>query len=150
MAQTPHLSSLPSLSGQPGRACPKGISRKTLKGRKHRAESKVKKSVRAQCVERDGPCRAALYPFGTGSGLGGDVTDIWHECEGLSEWAHLHAKRRSKTRGMAPEDRHDTAHSLMLCKRHHDQYDGRATPRLVITALTRRGADGPLKFRRAK
>lgn len=31
--------------------------RKTLKGRKDRAEAKVKKTVRAQCVERDGYCR---------------------------------------------------------------------------------------------
>lgn len=33
---------------------------------------------------------------------------------------------------------------------HHAQYDGRQRPRLFITALTAKGANGPLKFRRGK
>ena len=69
------------------------------------------------------------------------------DCNGASEWAHMHSRRRSKTRGMSPEHRHDTAHSLMLCHFHHGEYDAK---RLIISALTRTGADGPLKFKRTK
>lgn len=105
--------------------------------------------MRATCVERDGQCRAHIntryerVDFSGGHLLLGD-------CEGVSEWAHMHERRRSKTRNQAPEVRHDTKYSLMLCTRHHAQYDGRERPRLFITALTRRGADGPLKFRRQR
>ena len=110
------------------------------RAKRRRAEGPVKKAVRAKCVVRDGYCRAA------------HDWELWKSspCEGPSEWAHMHSRRRSQTRNQAPEVRHDTRHSFMACKRHHDQYDGRAKPRLYITALTRRGADGPLKFRRAK
>jgi len=122
---------------------PKGTPRRLAKARKDRAEVKVKKSVRAQCVERDGFCR---YPVDVSH----DTTE-WFlamtSCHGPLEWAHLHARRRSQTRGEAPEKRHTTAGSLMLCRFHHRAYDAH---RLFITALTRRGADGPLKFRRAK
>ena len=125
-------------------AIPKGLRRQTLKGRKDRAEAKVKRDVRAQCFERDGPCRIASIL----AARAGDViqAELLKACSGYGEWAHLHAKRRSKTRGMAPEQRHDSAHSLMLCRVHHQEYDAH---RLIITALTRKGADGPLKFRRA-
>ena len=118
-----------------GVACPKPEPLKRVRGRKTRAESKVKKSVRAQCVERDGHCRACLRLRG-----------LYAECFGPSEWAHLDERKRFKTRGMAPEKRHTTADSLMLCKRHHDMYDGRLSPRLSIEAHTPKGADDILWF----
>ena len=108
--------------------------------------------MRLKCVKRDGSCR---YNDGWAFLAPGDPMPM-HEvkesdrCSGPAAWAHMHQKRRSKTMGMPPEVRHTTKESLMLCARHHDQYDNKVKPRLYITALTRRGADGPLKFRRAK
>lgn len=124
------------------RIASKGVKRSTLKGREDRAEAKVKKAVRTACVQRDDYCRMS-----TGWGDVYPVTALAIRCVGPSEWAHMHIRRRSQTRNQAPEIRHDTAHSLMLCKFHHQEYDAH---RLIITALTRKGADGPLKFRRGK
>lgn len=109
--------------------------RSAEKARGKRKATKVVKSVRARCVERDGYCRmltdSGAYSVG---------------CAGPSEWAHLGDKKRFKTRGQPPEQRHTTAGSLMTCKRHHDAYDGRSVPGLDIIILTELGADGPLKF----
>jgi hypothetical protein len=69
-------------------AIPKGKTRKQLKAKAGRAEAAVKRRVRAQCVERDGFCRL----MGCGP------------CHGVSEWAHLHRKRRSQTRGTSAGD----------------------------------------------
>ena len=127
-------------------ALPKGKTRKQLKARRDRADARVEQSVRAECVERDGHCRISSWE---------DHPDDWHAddlqqpddfSEGPSEHAHMHSRRRSQTRNQAPEIRHDTKHSLMLCRFHHAEYDAH---RLLITALSRKGADGPLKFRRA-
>lgn len=131
------------------RACTpllKGPSRRQEKAKKDRAEDKVAKAVRAACVERDGPCRLFTewlvknegWAFGAALNSG---------CSGDSEWAHLKGHRRSHTRGMAPEVRHDTQHTLILCRRHHQAEEAGT---LRITALTRKGADGPLKFRRPR
>lgn len=139
-----------------GEACPKPEKRKRLKARKKRAETTVKKNVRMLCVEREGFCalNSAAMRWRNGPKAFTGLKDVVlippndvGACHGQSEWAHMHAKRRSKTLGLPPEKRHDTAHSLMLCHKHHEDYDAK---RLVITALTRKGADGPLKFRRAK
>lgn len=125
-----------------------------LKDRKGRAEAKVKKSVRVECVRRDGPCRFGMPSLEaiTLDRRAGTMNFAAPGCAGPSEWAHMHSRRRSQTRNQAPEIRHDTQHSLMLCQFHHDQYDGRLPPmpRLRITSLTRKGADGPLKFRMGK
>lgn len=129
--------------GQGGVACPKPISRKRLKGRKDRAEAKVKKSVRAQCVDRDGYCRVGDWERNP---------DDWHAdvlagdaCEGPSQWCHMKTHRRSATRGQAPMRRHTTAASFIGCQKHHAQYDGRAKPRLFIEErIWPLGADGPL------
>ena len=51
---------------------------------------------------------------------------------------------------MAATKRHRTNKSLMLCQRHHAQYDNRAKPRLDIKELTECGADGPLQFTEAE
>lgn len=120
--------------------------RKRAKGRRLRTEAKVKKSVRAQCVDRDGECRLRDGDHDNVAGVALGQFD----CRGPSQWCHMRAKRRSQTRGQAPEVRHTTADSFMGCQRHHDQYDGRAKPRLFIAKLTAKGADGPLKFRSAK
>lgn len=139
-----------------GVVCPKPESRKRTKGRKDRAEAKVKKSVRAQCVERDGDCivESAFFsnrgPFGDPYRYdeAGDISG-YENCEGPSQWCHAHAKRRSKTRGQAPDVRHTTADSFMGCQKHHDEYDGRRKPRLFLTKLTRHGFDGAVKVRRS-
>jgi len=97
---------------------------KKAKGRKRRAAAKVVKSVRAQCVTRDGYCRAKK------DGLAD------HVCDGPSEWAHRPGHTRAQTRGKAPEERHTTADSFMLCKLAHDQLDNRRKPRLYVDALS--------------
>jgi hypothetical protein len=113
--------------------------RKRVKARKQRQEAKVVKSVRAQCVERDGYCATVTKQT--------NAADAWTwmiQCDGVSEWAHLGDKKRFKTRGQAPEIRHTTAGSLMLCTKHHDDYDeGRM-------AIIGDDANLPLTFRRAK
>lgn len=111
-------------------AQPKGPTRKRLKARKDRAEGAVKKAVRAEVDERDGYCSLE--------------TDDYCWCDGPSEWAHWGDRKRFKTRGMAPELRHTTGGSLMLCRTHHQAYDA---GELEITADTDRGCDGPLTYR---
>jgi hypothetical protein len=124
----------------------KGKSRKQLKAKAGRAEAKVKKAVRLVCMLRDGDCRICMWENNPEDWQADDLqqpADIWEPIE----WAHMHSRRRSQTRNQAPEIRHDSAHSLMLCRFHHTEYDAH---RLIVTALTRKGADGPLKFRMAK
>jgi hypothetical protein len=104
---------------------PKPATRATVKRRRQRVERRVKQSIRAQCVERDGYCR-----------LGCD-------CTGPSEWAHYGGFKRARTLGQAPERRHTTEGSLMLCRRHHTQYD---RGELIIEAHSDRGCDGYLTF----
>lgn len=85
------------------------VTRKRAKGRKDRTEARIKKQVRKECDDRDGYCLVATR------------VGILGECKGRSTWAHFAGHRRSQTRGMAPERRHDTRFSGMLCQRHHDQ-----------------------------
>lgn len=113
---------------------PKPRSRAAQKKASGRKAAKVVKSVRAQCVERDGYCRAVVA-------LALEYGEEW--CRGVSEWAHLGDKKRFKTRGQAPEVRHTTAGSLMLCTKHHRDYD---EGRIVIDGDD---ANLPLQFRRA-
>lgn len=110
-------------------------TRKQVRAKRKRTEAAVIKAVRAACVERDGYCR--VWPSRVHSDLA---------TAGESEWAHMPSHRRSKTLGMAPEERHSTAWTLMLCARHHDALDGRTLPKLEIEPLTDRGADGPMRF----
>lgn len=108
---------------------PEPIAR--VKRRRQRGERTVAAIVRRDCVERDGYCRLADVP-------------IVADCFGPSQWSHMGEKRRFRTRGMQPEQRHCTEFSLMLCQRHHDDYDQR---RIDIRAASSRGADGPLGFK---
>jgi hypothetical protein len=107
-------------------------TRKAEKAKAGRAEKRVKTDVR--------DCR--LQNLSDRYEGTSDFT-----CDGPPEWAHLQAKRRSKTRGQPPDVRHTTEDSLILCRRHHARYDGRERPRLEIEALSTRGADGPLRFK---
>lgn len=110
---------------------PKPEPRKRIKARAKRAEGKVKGSVRAQCVERDGYCRFV------------QVQTVLGKCDGPSEWAH--ALQRFRTRGMAPEARHQTATSMILCQAHHFALDkGTGADRLKVNPLTDDGLDGPV------
>lgn len=108
---------------------------KRVKGRKKREERKVVKTVRPQVVDRDGTCRLRSMSLAFHLMFGA--------CAGPSEWAHWREWSRAKTRGMAPEIRHTTDKSLMLCTKHHDDYD---ESRLTIEAKTERTCDGPLRF----
>ena len=112
---------------------------KRAKGRKKRAERKVVKPVRAECVTRDGYCRVKKDGF---------WNDATPRCDGKSEWAHLPGWTRAQTRGRSPVERHAAAHSLMLCKKHHDQLDGRRTPRIVPDFVdgAEVGANGTIKW----
>lgn len=123
----------------PRLAFPKPEPRRRTKGRKDRVERVVRQSVRAQCVERDHDCRLGAWFWRDDFSV-----EVWgSECRGESEWAHLKGHRRSQTRGQAPEARHTTTHSLMLCTRHHGMEE---RGRLIVTPLTPRGCDGPLRF----
>ena len=120
---------------------PKGEPRRTRKGRQRRQEGAVKQSVRAQLVERDGPCRVMHPEWQYRDDLPGS---LWpHECTTVSEWAHLKGHRRSQTRGMAPNRRHTTTHSLMLCQELHRLEEQGI---LKVEYLTKRGCDGPLRL----
>ena len=117
------------------RGNPKPEPYKRVKARRRRNESKVKKSVREQVDARDGYC--LLGPVRPMSFAGYGL------CEGPSEWAHIGPYRRSKTRGMAPERRHTTTGSAMLCQTHHRAYDAHA---FDIQPTTDRGMDGPFRI----
>jgi len=111
-------------------AIPKPEPRKRVKGRRRRAERKVIDRVRPAVVARDGYCRVAnVRAMGA--------------CRGASEWAHLGEKRRFRTRGLPPDERHTTADSVMFCDGHHDAYDDHA---FEIEKLTTGGADGRLRY----
>jgi len=121
-----------------GVECQKPEPRKRAKARQSRAEASVIQRVRAACVERDGECRLAATLFG-------------RECFGASEWAHMGEKRRYKTRGLPPEERHSTVWTCQLCSFHHTLYDDKGHPfdTIEITALDSvKGADGILRISR--
>ena len=103
---------------------PKGPTARA-RAKRTRAESPVKRKVRGECLERDGHCIFA--PLGP--------------CSRNSEWMHLEAKKRARTRGMKPEMRHTTAGSAMGCSFHHDEYDAGA----IALAMTDQGANGPIR-----
>ena len=116
----------------------KPIKRTPIKSTKktasrRRDEAKVIKVVRAADVIRDGYCRRRR-------------DDSMHTCLGASEWCHLRPFTRAQTKRMAPEIRHQTAYTMMLCTETHFDYDHGA---LQIECLTDRGANGDVRFFRA-
>ena len=118
---------------------PKGEPKKKTKARDKRKERVVVGDVRGDVVGRDGYCRLHWLHDATRR----QTAEIFGQCSGKSEWAHFGEHKRSKTRGRPADERHTTAGSLMLCKRHHTDYDEH---RLDIMTLTPRGCDGQLKF----
>lgn len=106
-----------------------------------REEAAVKAVVREACVERDGYCRLALR--GAPWRWTTDPAPLG-PCGGASEWAHIGAFKRFKTRNQAPTRRHTTAGSLMFCAEHHHAYDA---GRLTIHGGAA-GADGLLRYAR--
>lgn len=129
---------------------PKGEKRATTKQRKDRGEALIKKLTRAACVLRDGHCRvrkAEVEIYGDGPSDWLSLDWSGHICAGESEWAHFGKHKRARTRGQAADIRHTTAGSLMLCAAAHRAYDAGT---LQITALTRKGCEGRLKFRWSK
>ncbi len=124
------------------RAFPKGPTRKAVKAKKGRLEKTMIALVRTACVLRDGHCR---FTFAGQTANQDRVVGQQVVCNGRgqSEWAHFGRYKRARTRNERPQDRHQTAGSLMLCTAHHRAYDAGT---LQITALTDRGCDGPLEF----
>jgi len=110
---------------KPGRLRkPKGPTAR-YRAKRRRAEGPVLAAVRAKCDERDGYCRLmGLSP-----------------CSGESQLAHLEDKKRARTRGMLPEERHVTTHAAKICESHHGKYDAGK----IQIALGDRGADGPIR-----
>lgn len=100
---------------------------------KARKDAAYAKTIRDQVQERDELCRACV-----------EYVEYWtYRIAGLRlEWCHMEGHRRFETRGLPPEQRHSTTWTLMLCAKHHADYDAR---RLHITG----NADGPLEFTRA-
>jgi hypothetical protein len=116
---------------------PKGITAR-LRARKARKDALTAKDVRERVDERDGYCRYAGDAY-----LSGFPVPL---CAGSAEWAHFAGSKRFQTRGLPPTERHTTRGSLMLCTKHHRQYDAGT---LAIRALTAKGCDGPLDYRDA-
>jgi len=110
-------------------AQPKPEPRKRTKARKDRLERFVERLVRDKVAERDGYCRVSK--------------DGMVQCQGPSEWAHYGERRRFKTVGMDPTERHQRKWSLMLCKKHHMAYDAHE---LKITADSDLLCDGDLSY----
>ena len=104
--------------------------RRLVKAKKDRVEALRIQLVRALCVQRDGYCRCGK--------------DCVRFCVGKSEWAHFGRWKRAHTRNQAPEDRHCTEGSLMLCEGCHRSYDHGD---LRIRALSTDGCNGELEFR---
>ena len=103
-----------------------------LRAAKARKDAAYAAKVREWVERRDSFCRVPIHRAGIELG----------ECDGPMAWAHMEGHRRFETRGLPPEQRHSTAWTLMLCAKHHADYDAR---RLRITG----NADGPLEFARA-
>ncbi|MEY2873479.1 MAG: hypothetical protein RLZZ373_850, partial [Pseudomonadota bacterium] len=75
---------------------------------------------REWCQERDGHCWIATrLPKGEQK----IAALLAGPCGGDSTWAHLGEWRRSNTRGMAPDQRHHTKGTAMMCADHHRRYD---------------------------
>jgi|SRR3990167_5895775 len=102
---------------------------------RRREESQVIRGVRQQVAARDGRCRLA------------GVSEMG-ECAGPGEWAHLAEAKRFKTRKQAPEVRHSTRVTAMLCRdgHHHAHDKGVGRDRLHVEYMTPHGADGRMRF----
>lgn len=96
------------------------------RAKRKRADDSVRLAIRAACVRRDGYCKV--------SAVGG--------CGGRSEHAHLEGKRRARTRGMAPVERHTLQGSAMFCTTHHRAYD---RGDLELAMFPDLGANGPMR-----
>jgi hypothetical protein len=103
----------------------------TARAAKARKDAAYAAKVRAAVERRDVGCRACA--------MGLASTRV--ACT-FPQWCHMEGHRRFETRGLPPEQRHSTAWTLLLCAKHHADYDAR---RLRITG----NADGPLEFTRA-
>lgn len=123
---------------------PKPESRKKVRDRERRSASDIIVVERKKTSNRDGYCRLYWSDAKTRETVWG----LFGRCRGPSEWAHYNdTHRRSKTVGKPPEERHTSVHSMMLCERHHDDYD---LNRIDVREQTPQGCDGRLRFERTK
>ncbi len=98
------------------------------RAKRKRADDAHRLGIRAACVLRDGYCKFVI--------LGG--------CKGLSQHAHLGEKKRARTRGMQPEERHTLEGSVMACAFHHREEEA---GRLTLSMFPDLGAQGPMVVR---
>lgn len=134
------------MPGPGSSACPKPEKRSKTKRRKDRKEAAVAKAVREDVEDRDGYCRfnsSTLARIRSTAGV--SAFAFFGPCDGPGEWAHLGEKRRSKTRGMDPEERHTVEESMKLCRGHHQGQNGYDRHGFEIEYLTERKANGPLR-----
>ena len=120
---------------------PKGKTRKQLKARKDRHEAAVKSSVRAEVFAREREMCAVVSRLMSRDMF--DVVKAFGVCSGPLQHAHLKGKRKSATRGQAPEERHQTATSLALCELHHEAEEHKG---LRFIGLTKAGMNGPITY----
>lgn len=126
-----------------GLAFPKGEARRRLRDRRRRTARRVVVTVRAVVADRDFYCRLYCLDAMTQE----RIAAIFGACAGRGEWAHRREASRAKTRGQAPERRHTTTASLMLCHFHHqDDRCGYDRSAFRIEDLTDCGCDGRLRF----
>lgn len=124
-------------------ACPKPKKGRLAKKARDRLEPAIVKAVRKLVDERDGYCR---LHWTNRSATGRLLLAFFGTCSGPSEWCHVEEKRRGKTRGQAPEERHTTQGSVKFCRQHHQGKGGYDLHGFRITYLTARGCDGPLRY----
>ena len=111
----------------------KGPTRAERKGSLGYRERQIIQRNRAHCERRDGDCRIGYW--------GDTAVALFGECFGTPEWNHF--RRRSKSRGEPPEERHSTEVTGMLCGRHHDMVDEHE---IDFDYLTEKRADGLMAF----
>ena len=114
------------------RAKPKPRARVKPQSAKAKKEAALVGKVFREIEGRDGHCRMRYYD--TPLALAG-------ECGGESQPAHLAQWRRSKTRGLPPEERHNGKTIIRLCADHHRRYDQHK----FDLAHTNWGGDGYIK-----
>lgn len=64
------------------------------------------------------------------------------DCWGDLTVAHMEGHRRHQTRGLPPEERHDSAWELALCSRHHDLEERHVIAVVYLTPHECNGAVG--------
>ena len=120
---------------------PKPEPARKAKRRRYLANRAVVRAVRAEVFARERETCAVVSRLPKADMLA--IFTAFGICQGPLQHAHLKGKRKSATRGQAPEERHQTATSLALCELHHEAEEHKG---LRFIGLTKAGMDGPITF----